>query len=201
MAPILALILTALIICSPAVALWPLPKDLQTGSKALRLAGNFDIQLSVQGAPADLQAAVARTKGYLKTDKLQRLVVGRGENDRAAIKSAKELSSLTVSLTSSGTVRSVSEEAMDALEDRVEGYSLTVPGDGSAATLKANSTLGLLRGLTTFGQLWYEFDDITYTLEAPIQIKDAPAYVCFHILLPSPTSRLTWWCSLTVDSC
>ncbi|KIM78434.1 glycoside hydrolase family 20 protein [Piloderma croceum F 1598] len=176
MAHILALILTALVVCSPAFALWPLPKDLQTGSKALRLADDFDIQLSVQRAPADLQAAVARTKGYLKTDKLQRLVVGRGENDRTAIKSAKELSSLTVSLTSNETVRSISEEAMDALEDRVETYSLTVPGDGSDATLKANSTLGLFRGLTTFGQLWYEFDDITYTLEAPIQIKDAPAY-------------------------
>jgi hexosaminidase len=201
MTPILALILPALVIFSPAFALWPLPKDLQTGSKALRLADNFDIQLSVQGAPADLKAAVTRTKGYLKTDKLQRLIVGRGENDRAAIKSAKELSSLTVSLTSSGTVRSISEEAMDALEDRIEGYSLTVPGDGSAASLKANSTLGLFRGLTTFGQLWYEFDDITYTLEAPIQIKDAPAYVCFRILMSSPTLRLMWWCSPTVDSC
>jgi hexosaminidase len=72
---------------------------------------------------------------------------------------------------------------MDALEDRVEAYSLTVPEDGSAATLKASSTLGLLRGLTTFGQLWYEFDDVIYTLETPLQIEDSPAYVCFRVWL------------------
>jgi hexosaminidase len=53
---------------------------------------------------------------------------------------------------------------------------LTVPADGSAATLKANSTLGLFRGLTTFGQLWYDLDNMTYTIEAPISITDAPAY-------------------------
>jgi hexosaminidase len=180
MAPILALILTALVTFSPASALWPLPTTLQTGSTALRLSADFDIKVSVHPAPADLQAAVTRTKGYLKTDKLERLVVGRGANDSTAIRQGKELSSLTVSLTStSGTVRSISEEAMDALEDRDDAYSLTVPGDGSAATLKANSTLGLFRGLTTFGQLWYEFDGTTYTLEAPIQIDDAPAYVSF----------------------
>jgi hexosaminidase len=140
----------------------------------------------VQGAPADLQDAVTRTEGYLKTDKLGRLVVGRGANDSSAIHGAKQLSSLTVSLTSTnGPVRSISEEAMDELESRDEAYSLTVPADGSAATLKANSTLGLFRGLTTFGQLWYEYSGTIYTLEAPIQISDAPAYVCCHTICKS----------------
>jgi hypothetical protein len=56
---------------------------------------------------------------------------------------------------------------------------LHVPSDGSPATLSANSTLGLLRGLTTFEQLWYDLDGAaTYTLEAPITISDAPAFVC-----------------------
>jgi hexosaminidase len=175
----LALILAALLAFTPASALWPLPTSLQTGSTGLRLAPNFKIKLSVQRAPADLQAAVTRTEGYLKTDKLERLVVGRGANDSSAIRSAKQLTSLTVSLISTkGTVRSISEEAMDELESRDEAYSLTVPGDGSVATLTANSTLGLFRGLTTFGQLWYEFDGTTYTLEAPIQINDGPTYVC-----------------------
>jgi hexosaminidase len=73
-------------------------------------------------------------------------------------------------------VRSISDEATDVLESRDEAYTLTVPSDGSVATLEANSTLGLFRGLTTFGQLWYEYDGVTYTLEAPIQIHDAPAY-------------------------
>ena len=174
----LALILTSLLAFTPASALWPLPTSLKTGSTGLRLASNFHIHLSVQHAPEDLQAAVKRTQGYLKTDKLERLVIGRGESDSSTIRNAKQLSSLAVSLTSTnGAVRSISDEAMDELENRDEAYSLTVPGDGSAATLKANSTLGLFRGLTTFGQLWYEFDGTTYTLEAPIQISDAPTYV------------------------
>jgi len=62
------------------------------------------------------------------------------------------------------------------IESRVEGYTLTIPADGSAASLKANSTLGLFRGLTTFGQFWYDLQGTTYTLAAPFNIVDSPAY-------------------------
>ncbi|KAF5343340.1 hypothetical protein D9758_014183 [Tetrapyrgos nigripes] len=61
-------------------------------------------------------------------------------------------------------------------QDCVEGFSLTVPPDGSQAELKANPTLGLFKGLTTFSQLWYDLDGIAYTVEAPIAIMDEPAY-------------------------
>lgn len=178
MAGKLALIFTTLVaVSSPVVALWPLPKSITTGSTAVRLAPNFNIQVSVKGAPSDLHDAVTRTLGYLKNDKLERLVIGRGANDSQALSGSKQLSSLTLSLTSSnGTVRSISDEAKDEIESRDEAYTLSVPGDGSAATLKANSTLGLFRGLTTFGQLWYEYEGTTYSLEAPIEIDDKPAY-------------------------
>lgn len=202
MARILALFLAVAISLSSTSALWPLPKSLKTGSSALTLGSNFHINLSVKNAPADLQAAVLQTNQYLKTDNLGRLVVGRGSVDASAIKGAKKLSALTVSLDSGakGPVRSISAEAVDPLESRDEAYTLTVPGDGSAATLTANSTLGLYRGLTTFGQLWYEYNGAVYTIEAPIDIEDAPAYV----------RRSAWQtlghgtdgtCSLTVDSC
>ncbi|EGN98182.1 glycoside hydrolase family 20 protein [Serpula lacrymans var. lacrymans S7.3] len=65
---------------------------------------------------------------------------------------------------------------MDDIEERDEAYSLSVPSDGSAAILKANSSLGLFRGLTTFSQLWYEYDGTTYNPEAPIEITDWPLY-------------------------
>lgn len=180
------IILAALVaFSSPVSALWPLPKSIQTGTTAVRLAADFSIQLSVPNAPKDLSDAVTRTKAYLESDKLERLVVGRGSSDSSVIASAKTLTSLDVSLKSkSGNVRSISDEATDVLESRDEAYTLTVPSDGSVATLEANSTLGLFRGLTTFGQLWYEYESVTYTLEAPIQIYDAPAYVC----LPTITS-------------
>lgn len=178
MARILALFLAvALSLSNPASALWPLPKSLQTGTSTLTLAPNFAINLSVKNAPSDLKAAVAQTKTYLQKDALGRLVVGRGSSDAAGLKSASKLSSLTVSLDAgAGKVQSISAEAILPIESRDEAYTLSVPTSG-AATLKANSTLGLYRGLTTFAQLWYEYENTIYTIEAPIEIDDAPAYV------------------------
>ncbi len=66
---------------------------------------------------------------------------------------------------------------MAELESRVDSYTLSVPANGRDATVTANSTLGLFRGLTTFSQLWYDWEGITYTPEAPLNIIDAPVYV------------------------
>lgn len=185
MAPKFMLLLAfCLAISSPVSALWPLPQQLKTGTTPIVLANNFNIKVSINDAPQDLQDAVSQAKSYLKNDQLQRLVVGRGATDASAIKGAKSLPSLTLSLDagSSGKVKSISEEAVADIESRDEAYTLSVPNDGSGASLKANSTLGLYRGLATFGQLWYDSNGATYTLEAPIQIVDAPAYVCHHCL-------------------
>jgi hexosaminidase len=150
------------------------------------LSPQFQIELDINPAPPDLLAAISQTSTYLQNDKLERLVVGRGATDAAAIQGANTLPSLMLSLASGVPVRSISAEAVDPLESRDEGYTLSVPDDGTCATLKANSTLGLFRGLTTFAQLWYDSDGTTYTLDAPIQIADAPAFVrvvrCFYIL-------------------
>ncbi|KAF9068588.1 N-acetylhexosaminidase [Rhodocollybia butyracea] len=162
-----------------ASALWPLPTGLSTGTKALTLSSHFDIDTSaISNPPQDLLDAITRTKGFLKTDQLQILTVDRGASFAPQLKTAKSLSSLVLSFDKghSGKVTSISEEALDKIENRVEGYSLTVPADGSAATIKANSTLGLFRGLTTFGQLWYDLNNVTYTVESPIQITDGPVY-------------------------
>ncbi|KAF7332325.1 Beta-hexosaminidase [Mycena kentingensis (nom. inval.)] len=177
----LTLSFIALSLLPPTFALWPLPTGLSTGSTPLKLAKNFDIKLDVSNAPADLKAAVARTKGFLKSDKLAALVIDRGASAAGAIKGAKSLSSLTISFASDASakhskVKSIAEEAIAPIETRVEGYTLSVPADGSGAVLKANSTLGLFRGLTTFEQIWFDLDGATYTLEGPIQISDSPAY-------------------------
>ncbi|KAF7365624.1 Beta-hexosaminidase [Mycena venus] len=162
-----------------AFALWPLPTGLSTGTTPLRLSKGFDIKIAIPNPPADLVAAVSRAKGFLANDKLQVLVVDRGASSAGAIANAKSLPSLTLSLAATpkgGSVKSISAEAVAPIESRVEGYTLTVPADGSGAVLKANSTLGLFRGLTTFGQLWYDWEGTTYSLSAPIQISDSPAY-------------------------
>lgn len=115
--------------------------------------------------------------------------MGRGLADNATIRGAKRISSLRLSLVHDAAVRSITEESQKEITSRNESYLLDVPADGSPAVLIANSTLGLFRGLTTFEQLWYYFDGDIYTLEAPVQITDAPAYVCSILLLC--TSKLS----------
>ncbi|THH17264.1 hypothetical protein EW146_g3514 [Bondarzewia mesenterica] len=160
----------------PAYALWPQPRVLQTGSNALVLSPSFNIHLSVPNTPSDLSDAVSRAKSYLQSDKLARLVVGRGAVDVSAVSKARSLSNLTLQYTASGKPRSLSEEASAKLGGRDEAYTLSVPADGSGAVISANSTLGLYRGLTTFGQLWYYWDGVTYAISTPVQIEDSPAY-------------------------
>jgi hexosaminidase len=179
----------AALLLAPATvtAVWPLPKQFTNGSTPLQLAHNFQISLSgVNNAPQDLRAAVSRTYGFLKTDQLQALVIDRGASSANAIQSAKTLPSLTLYLTNANATQSIAAETTVDVESRVEGYTLTVPADGSGATLKANSTLGLFRGLTTFGQLWYDWQGMTYTPQAPFNIVDAPAYVRASQLLLYP---------------
>lgn len=180
------LVLAALLAGSTVNALWPLPRSVTTGSTGLVLSPGFKIE--VEGPyPGDLQSAVARTLGYIQNDKHERLVVGGGSVDAPAINSAKKLHSLVVFSRDSNTIAA---EARALLGTRDEAYILDVPSDGSPATLSANSTLGLFRGLTTFSQLWYTYNSSIYTVEAPINISDSSAFVrCFLILSSSSAQR------------
>ena len=161
----------------PVLAFWPIPTALDTGTSPLILSPYFSVGVAIDNAPLDLYQAVQQAEYYLQNDKLGRLVVGRGANDSAALVNAPTLSSLQLSLTSGAPVNPIATESVKSLGTRSEEYVLSIPDDGSPATLTANSTLGLYRGLTTFTQLWYYFAGTTYTLDAPFAITDAPAYV------------------------
>jgi hexosaminidase len=169
----LLLVLATLLVGNVVEGLWPLPRSITNGSTGLVLSPTFEIE--VNGPyPDDLQSAVARILEYIKNDNHERLVVGRGSVDSAAIKSANTLPSLVVFSHDSKTI---AVEARAPLGTRDEAYTLDVPSDGSPATLCANSTLGLFRGLTTFSQIWYTYGSNIYTVEAPISISDSPAFV------------------------
>ena len=170
-------------------SLWPIPTKLQTGTTGLTLSPSFSFDVAIPNPPIDLLQAVTETRYYLDNDKLGRLVVGRGANDNSIIAGAKSLRCLKLSLTEGVEVQSISYESVKSLETRKEEYTLTIPEDGSEATLTANSTLGLYRGLTTFSQLWYYYNGVTYTTDAPIKITDAPAYV--SIFAETPRLQLT----------
>ncbi|KAG8734073.1 N-acetyl-glucosamine-6-phosphate deacetylase [Ceratobasidium sp. 414] len=171
-----SLALVALLTANPAQAIWPRPTQLTSGQTALRLSPSVSISLP-DGAPPDLKDAAGRTQAQLKDDKFERLIVGRGSSDAARIRSARELSNLVLAYGSGYTANgtTLQAEATAPLGVRDEAYTLSVPADGSAATITANSTLGLFRGLTTFTQLCYGSD--IYTVEAPYTIADKPAYV------------------------
>ena len=130
-----------------AVALWPIPRKLSTGSTPLLLSNSFAIDLGdVTSPPEDLKHAVARTQVQLKNDKLERLVVGRGATDAPSLAGAKTLRKLKVSvgpdLNEAKGFASISAEATKPIDERSEEYNLTIPADGSDATLTASSALG-----------------------------------------------------------
>jgi hexosaminidase len=181
--------LWCVLLSTSAHAIWPLPRDLQTGTSLLQLSSGFDIHVSrpssAQSLP-DLDAAISRTKHHLHHDKHQRLVEGRGENHRTFLNSAPQLSSLVLSLDTWDGASSIFAETVKPLSDKKEGYTLVLPHDGSPATIKAETSLGLLRGLTSFEQLWNwldgEEDGIVYTSQAPVVINnDSPSYVRLHL--------------------
>ncbi|KAF8901265.1 N-acetylhexosaminidase [Mucidula mucida] len=152
-----------------------LPQTVSSGSSPLTLSSSFDITLDgIDTPPQDLTDAISRTKGYLVQDQLEILTPDRGASNADVISGAPALESLVLSVT--GEIKSISEEATAPLESRVENYTLSIPSDGSAATLTAQTTLGLLRGLTTFSQVWYATAGSIYTVEAPFDIEDSPAY-------------------------
>ncbi|KAK7054384.1 Glucosamine-6-phosphate isomerase (Glucosamine-6-phosphate deaminase) (GNPDA) (GlcN6P deaminase) [Paramarasmius palmivorus] len=179
------ILLLIIVNLSVTLGLWPIPRSLETGASLLKLASEFDITININDAPQDLVDAVSRAKTLLQNDKLQRLIPDRGESDRDALGDAQSLPGLTLSLAESAPpVRSIATESTDDIELRSEGYSLSVPADGSAASITANTTLGLFRGLTTFGQLWYDLDGTTYTTVAPVTIvNDVPAFPHRGIML------------------
>jgi len=145
--PTMLSLVTLLLSATSALALWPIPRKLSTGSTPLLLSNSFAVDLSdLERPPEDLKRAVARTQVQLKNDKLERLVIGRGIADAPFLAGAKTLRKLKVSLGPSFDaatgVPSISEEATRPIEERNEGYNLIIPADGSDATLTASSALG-----------------------------------------------------------
>jgi hexosaminidase len=158
-------------------ALWPRPQISTSSSGALRLSKSFQIKTSGQ-ISSDLKDAISRTEWYLKNDNLGRLVLGRGSGDVSVVNGSSWLQTLNLSFGKNAQADSITNETRTPLGSRDEAYHLYVPADGSAATLSANSSLGLFRGLTTFSQLWYTYDGTIYALGVPMDIQDYPAYVC-----------------------
>jgi hexosaminidase len=185
-------------------ALWPQPHSIQTGFSALRLAPqtSFTITVAFPNPPADLLAAVARTRTYLFTDTLARLVPSHGAEDLPTLANAstKALPGLTLRLEAEGAVqgegegvsngdgvvvaREIAVEARAGIEEREEGYWLDVPAEGSGAVLSARSTLGLFRGLNTFAQLWFSYGESEEDCDGADAGDDGDGVVVYTLSAP-----------------
>src|ERR1700722_657978 len=78
--------------------LWPIPRQLHTGSTALQLSENFKFTVNIKNPPKDLSAAVQRFTYDLTNDKHQRLVVGRDAANRDIIRQAPAMSTVALFL-------------------------------------------------------------------------------------------------------
>ncbi|KAH9960973.1 glycoside hydrolase superfamily [Lactifluus volemus] len=107
----------------------------------------------VPDAPEDLIAAAQRTHAQLFSDDLGTLGSTVDDDDDAVLV----------------VVQPIEVEARMPIGTRDEGYSLVVPTDRSHAVLKANSTIGCL-------ELWLTVQGTIYTIGAPVEIQDSPAY-------------------------
>ncbi|KAG8880843.1 N-acetyl-glucosamine-6-phosphate deacetylase, partial [Tulasnella sp. 403] len=177
-----------------AMALWPNPTSLTTGEQYLKLSPSFTIEFVSGNPPSDLFDAMSRTKAQIKNDKHQRLIVGRGDADAPHLEAANFLEKLTLQLDGEdeghGVVKSIMENIIVDAEAKDESYRLQVPADGSSATLVANNTLGLFRGLTTFSQLFYLSGSTIYTYNTPLNIEDKAAFPHRGVLLDTARNYL-----------
>lgn len=167
---------SALAVTSGVLAIWPAPRQMTNGSTTLRLASSFTIQTTFSSPSNDLTDAISQTQIFLKNDKLGPLTIDRGASLAGASK-APQLSRLVLRLNPGKVSTTISSEVLKDVTARDESYTLSVPADGSTATIAANNSLGLFRGLTTFGQLWYSSGGVTFLTNAPLSITDASAFV------------------------
>ncbi|KAL3419035.1 glycoside hydrolase family 20 [Phlyctema vagabunda] len=179
-----------LVFAGPILAIWPAPVEVQTGSTVLWIASDVDVTYnggSLSTSASDtpdtctsksiVEAAVSRSLKTLFTQNLvpwklhPRNELSNFEPNAAAEK--KYISSIKIAQTSDDTV-----DTFRPLAGTVdESYNITITAEGEA-TISAVSSTGVLHGLQTFIQLFYQQSTGTgiYTNMAPIAIQDAPKF-------------------------
>ena len=173
MSRLLTVIAGFLSLIASVQCLWPNPRSITYGSANVKVAPWLAIN-APRGAPSDLNAAISNTRNQLFSDNMAQ--IPGVQPSTQTLLSSRELSTLNLVLKKS-PVLSIADEATKAIEDRDESYTLSIPNNGNAATIEANTTLGLFRGLTSFSLLAYSLDGGVYIPNAPIDIEDTPAYV------------------------
>lgn len=190
----LRLLLPFLVVLEPVAAqglggLWPVPQPtFNSGTTPLFI--NKDVKVTYNGESLTLEAN--NEPASLTSSDITAAAVSRAMNNIFnqnfvpwVLVPRNSLSKYEPALNASATPVSRLEITLDAgnstfdptTTDVDEGYSLSIGEDG-IAKLSSKSTFGVLHGLETFTQLFYEHSagDAWYLVNAPIEIEDSPVY-------------------------
>ncbi|POS69301.1 exochitinase [Diaporthe helianthi] len=176
--------------------LWPVPQPtFNSGNTPLFI--NKDVKVTYNGESLTLEAN--NEPASLASSDITAAAVSRAMNNIFnrnfvpwVLVPRNSLSRYEPALNTSATPVSCLEITLDAgnstfdptTTDVDEGYSLTIGEDG-IAKLSSRSTFGVLHGLETFTQLFYEHSagDAWYLVNAPIEIEDSPVYAHRGLML------------------
>ncbi|KAJ4159899.1 uncharacterized protein LMH87_007836 [Akanthomyces muscarius] len=173
----------ALAAVGPVRAIWPIPSEISTGHDVLFLSP--DIRVTLNGAPLSpitsrtttnttttlIPDAVARTLDAVFKHGLVPWMLHDANSDYEPAPSSG-----TATITSLALKKTGKDPCRPTFEKMDESYALNLTSAG-AATITAKTSVGILRGLETFTQLFYQHSssDGIYTNLAPVSIADAPA--------------------------
>lgn len=190
-------ILAVAALASPGSALWPIPKSATTGNQTLFI--DDAVTLSYNGEPLSYDASYTPPAGpdFTSRDIVQGGVTralssifenglvpwmlhSRNTDFDPPLDPDSRISKLSITQTGNDTSKTF--KPISGTVD--ESYSLSVTSDGEASLTAASST-GILRGLETFTQLFYQHSSggAWYTSSAPVEIEDEPEYSHRGVLL------------------
>lgn len=191
LAPMLSICVVLLAaVVPPVLAIWPAPKSFTKGSSVLYLHQNIHITYNGDFLPYTygysprgpnsreiVQAAVSRAMGSIFDNKfVPWMLYDRGQlskHEPDVYKGQKWLTTFKIRQTAEDH-----PSAFKPLAGEVdESYKLEVTADGEVR-LTAVSSIGILHGLETFTQLFFQHSTGTfwYTPFAPLTIEDAPKF-------------------------
>ncbi|KAJ2776128.1 Glucosamine-6-phosphate isomerase (Glucosamine-6-phosphate deaminase) (GNPDA) (GlcN6P deaminase) [Coemansia javaensis] len=143
-----------------ALAVWPIPQTFVEGSSNTQV---YWVSISTQG---DVGPIVANAVERYRTIINRESFLAPADYRRGELPTSGTFGGLTVSVDST-------DETLGL--DTDESYTIDVPVDG-AATLRAKTPYGAVRGLETFSQLVTANGAGKAIAKTPIHIADAPAY-------------------------
>jgi hexosaminidase len=186
--PLLSCLSVSLIALQPVAAIWPAPQSLTKGDSVLYLHQNIKVTYNGESVPYTYGYAPSKlTSKEVVQAGLSRTLAGIFDSKfvpwmlhKPGSKFEPDLSQGQKWLETLEIVQTGKDEpsAFKPLAGEVdESYNLTVSAEG-AVKLTTVSSIGVLRGLETFSQLFYQHSAGTfwYTPFAPVSVQDAPKF-------------------------